>query len=467
MNYSDFDKIEQDEWSLGNSCFEKQSTSKVIGFHWVEKGASERQKKYIVSCTNCAKDPELHGDGLYSMTKTNLLAGNVPCGCSKKPCWSALQYKVLAGRKLACHSLLLTGLCWNGTTKKSVVHWSCPRHGTSDETALCNVLNGPEKTHCKVCTSEKVSRGLSMTGEDIRRVLIEKGHDEGIVIGESKGNGRKKTLAYYCPRCDEKFTASRESLLNGNKPCRCSGNKTLSKKEMELAARAITEEKGLSFLNITFNGSTKRCKVTYLCDDCGEVTVGYHSLKRRLFNGCSCSVSHPNKRSEQELLSAIGDNLYGFDFIGRDDDNWKNVKLSCKKHGSFSRPISDVISGDYNCDLCGMFSETTSAYVHVVEDNGLPVAIKFGITKNPVLRISQQNKKNLLKMKNIAVWRFQDKHSCFSAEKECKVELECGTVSKHDLQDGHTETTHIKNLDRIIEIYENHGGKRINTNEER
>lgn len=40
--------------------------------------------------------------------------------------------------------------------------------------------------------------------------------------------------------------------------------------------------------------------------------------------------------------------------------------------------------------------------------------------------------------------------------------LETGVVSKSDMQDGFSETTHVNNLDRVIRIFESNGGVRLN-----
>lgn len=63
----------------------------------------ERQKRvklYSCHCSECAKDPELFGDAMFRSLKSGLVnLGQLPCGCSKKPKWTADQYRILISRK--------------------------------------------------------------------------------------------------------------------------------------------------------------------------------------------------------------------------------------------------------------------------------------------------------------------------------------------------------------------------------
>lgn len=61
-------------------------------------------------------------------------------------------------------------------------------------------------------------------------------------------------------------------------------------------------------------------------------------------------------------------------------------------------------------------------------------------------------------MRNHSIWEFPSKKHCRDAENECKRELECGVLSKEDMPDGWTETTHVYNLGRIKDTYAKHGG---------
>ena len=86
------------------------------------------------------------------------------------------------------------------------------------------------------------------------------------------------------------------------------------------------------------------------------------------------------------------------------------------------------------------------------------IAIKFGIANNSFQRLKSQNRRSVYQINNHLIYKFPNIDSCKSAEKECKAVLVCGVVSRSDVPDGHTETTYSNNLERVVEIYEKHGG---------
>ena len=109
---------------------------------------------------------------------------------------------------------------------------------------------------------------------------------------------------------------------------------------------------------------------------------------------------------------------------------------------------------------CSCSKNQKIAYINLICDNDRPVAVKFGITNNVGTRIYLQNKKSVYKVDNIDFWTFSESKACKLAERECRESLDCGILSKEEMEDGHTETTYLYNIDKIIEIYESRGGIR-------
>ena len=56
------------------------------------------------------------------------------------------------------------------------------------------------------------------------------------------------------------------------------------------------------------------------------------------------------------------------------------------------------------------------------------------------------------------VWEFPNVDSCKNAEKEVKKSLYCGIFTKAEIPDGWTETTSIKSIEQIIQIYKKYNG---------
>jgi len=67
----------------------KHSHISVIGWDGISK--RQTQKLYDVYCSKCAKDFELHGNGIFKQTKYEFIKGQSVCGCVKNYRWSEQQ----------------------------------------------------------------------------------------------------------------------------------------------------------------------------------------------------------------------------------------------------------------------------------------------------------------------------------------------------------------------------------------
>lgn len=67
----------------------------VIGISHVDK---RKVTHFKVECSECAKDPELFGEGVFISRKDNLENGKCPCGCSKTYRHSQQQFITLINR---------------------------------------------------------------------------------------------------------------------------------------------------------------------------------------------------------------------------------------------------------------------------------------------------------------------------------------------------------------------------------
>ena len=82
---------------------ENEHTGKKFGLNkqltvlgWSGKYRSTRV--YILTCSVCAEDPELFGEGYFKSTLPNLVSGRTPCGCAKSRKWSEDEYQIQAKR---------------------------------------------------------------------------------------------------------------------------------------------------------------------------------------------------------------------------------------------------------------------------------------------------------------------------------------------------------------------------------
>ena len=100
-------------------------------------------------------------------------------------------------------------------------------------------------------------------------------------------------------------------------------------------------------------------------------------------------------------------------------------------------------------------------YINAVSDFGTVIALKFGVAIDSGSRIKQQKRSCKLDVENMVVYRFESHRACMDAEIMVSKSMECGVISRSDMPDGYTETTYVRNYDRICEIFSESGGLKV------
>lgn len=137
---------------------------------------------------------------------------------------------------------------------------------------------------------------------------------------------------------------------------------------------------------------------------------------------------------------------------------WFNVYCS-ECNTEYESLVSCLKLGQKNC-LCKRENQKF-AYINLVYDGEIPVAVKFGITSNYILRQKHQSVNSRYTIEAYALWEFDSKYEARFAEKECLEIFDCAILKKEDFKDGYTETTSIKNLEKIEDVYRKHYGKDV------
>jgi len=106
---------------------------------------------FKVTCTECSKDPELFPDECFVSTKGNLINGQKPCGCSKKPEWKYWQFLILA-RRAAKGRFIIHGFNGDFKNAKTKLNLECLKDGHKWTARINNVINGG--TGCPKCKYE-------------------------------------------------------------------------------------------------------------------------------------------------------------------------------------------------------------------------------------------------------------------------------------------------------------------------
>lgn len=196
-------------------------------------------------------------------------------------------------------------------------------------------------------------------------------------------------------------------------------------------------------------------KVEVTCKNDHVTTMTPTSIKRGI--GCSvCAGNNPHK-SKEDLLSLI--HSIGYKVTSEYKGTHVNMGFICIVGHEFSMTPKNIKSGQ-RCSVCrGNLQKM--AYINSILDNGNAIAVKFGIatSADARLRSLSANNKNV-EIKRIGVWLFPSVEKCRKAEREVKSRLDTGVLSKIYMPDGHSETTSLKNIDEIIDIYVKNGGIR-------
>lgn len=97
---------------------------------------------FKVTCTDCSKDKELFPDGYFVITKSNLVRGRKPCGCSKSPKWEEWQYLILARRVGEKKGFIVHSFAEEFHDRYTKLNLECLKDGHKWTASIDNIING-------------------------------------------------------------------------------------------------------------------------------------------------------------------------------------------------------------------------------------------------------------------------------------------------------------------------------------
>ncbi|AFC21953.1 endonuclease [Cronobacter phage vB_CsaM_GAP32] len=291
---------------------------------------------------------------------------------------------------------------------------------------------------------------------------------------------KKTKLLLTCEHGHTWNSTSVENFLRTSTGCpKCSGTKKLTQDE---AVENVTSK--CLELNYKFEPfiyiCAKKTLLTLTCNN-GHTwnTTTYHKLLQANKNyGCckkcgSMKASEKQRFPSEEVIEKVQLRCEELNYKCEPFEYISSVKtklhLTCDKGHSWNTTICrDFLNGS-SCPICKGHSQTI-AYINLINDGDISIGLKYGIESTKGRRSKQQNYSTAFEIKRIKSFKFGSVDSCKNAESECKKifqeeNIRCckkkGILSKKELPDGYTETTYIKNIDKIIEIYKKHGGVEI------
>lgn len=431
MNYSDFgvtcaEELEQDEWSLTRPTFETPKGGVLTVVGW--KGKRGSLKYYVTTCNICKNDSELFGQACFSILKNRLVKGVIPCGCSVHPRWSEEQYKIRVEREVKIRGYAFKG--WGGVFEgaKTRCSLTCPEHGVWNTTSIHRFFRGDGCPRCADKIRIPHLRVPHLCRLDLKPNLredsfhIKKFMSFGSFLpgtefwrSENKDKNGQGYWKYTCPKCSHDeyvkaglcngvFEGHYSSIGRGCLACRCSSLYKWTQEQKEF------------------------------------------QIKLEMSERSEAGISH-------------------LQFVGWDrEKGYVNSKSRfifwCEEHGEQITSANIFLSRSCGCPQCAGNNQG-QAYINIVEDAATPVAVKFGIANDAKKRLRQQNRTNVFRSRQIFVWEFSSVTHCKAAERECKQTLKTGVISSREMKDGWTETVSVLDLEKVIAIYEKHGGKRI------
>lgn len=393
-------EVVEDSWAKKHEYFGVDNHLKVVGV--IKNLGTPRNKYCIVECSVCAKDEELHGTGHFKVLKSSLVHGSLPCACSGHYCWNEQQYATLCTREAnKCGYKFSEWSTEYKTPKSTKLSLSCKDHGLWETTSIQNFIhNGRGCPECGKKSGKLVS--LSRRIEQIQALCMDTPHTFISVLGDFMGAFTRVEMSCELHGAWE---ATIHSICNKKSFCfECSVDKRAKNKTLSK-----------------------------------EIMVAKF-MKSGAF--------HP-QTSFKKVGSRNGKAL------------WSVLCPECG--GSGESTLDNLQQGKRPC-MCSKANRQLEAYIHLVKDNDITIALKFGVSRNSSSRRKTQDYYCIFDVKPHSVYTFPSVKSCRSAERECKHTLLCGIVSKDEMSDGYTETTSPFNIDKIIEIYKKYGGELMEHN---
>lgn len=166
----------------------------VVGWNGERQSGN---KLYSCHCSECAKDPELHGNAIFKSLKSSLVNGRIPCGCSKQPKWSAVQYRVLLKRKAEGK---YSAVVPEGAKASTNVSCRCNADGCGHEweAQINNLLNND--TTCNKCRYKAQALPEDVAVENVLKICSEKNFQFIGFKGGWNGVQSKLLLTCHCGR---------------------------------------------------------------------------------------------------------------------------------------------------------------------------------------------------------------------------------------------------------------------------
>lgn len=249
--------------------------------------------KQVIKCSECCKDSELYGDGLFIISANHLNMQILPCGCGNyRP--TKEQYKIKIKRVLSDGPLEFVDFKYPYTKGSTKCIISCPTHGLWD-TASINYLINRKLTGCPQCAYDTLGDNTRKNDEEMIREFREVGgHGDRVLFNRSERKNKSGKKIYWNMTCDVCGITSEitgTDIKRGSKPCICGRNR-------QTLAYIMLVKDGLNYLGLKFG-------ITYNLEKRLKELNKNNNLSIELFSAWQFSDTKSCRAAEKECLSSL------------------------------------------------------------------------------------------------------------------------------------------------------------------
>lgn len=176
------------------------------------------RRTIAVRCSECAKDPEMYGGGVYNFDATAVKNKTAICGCSRNYSHS-MQQNTVRFRRL-CESKNMTFMGFKGEYKgaNSVLIVKCNVDGYEWAPQVQAFL---KQTVCTRCAKRGSETHRESTSRLIKRFMATGSYPEGTEFVRHNEPGLWSLICPTCSHNGERFKTTLPQLSNGARPCNC------------------------------------------------------------------------------------------------------------------------------------------------------------------------------------------------------------------------------------------------------
>lgn len=290
------------------------------------------------------------------------------------------------------------------------------------------------------------------------------------ILGVCGTSGKKKIHAVKCKICEKDpelfgdglFKVYAPHLRRGTLPCACASKNFYSEREYEVLIKRSLSLRGFTFIGWATAYNSVDPKIIISCGNHSDKSVKLREVLKGKFGCIVCVNSSKKKSFEDKVQQLIDLKFYSEGTRFSIDSNPRNPEYNYWR--VYCPDCDTEYSSIFNNLLrlkkgCSCVSDTRYAYILEISDEKGLVALKFGISCNPLERHNRIQLSSDFNLHTIGIYEFPDVNSCRTAEYACKRMLNTRVLSKQEMSDGYTETTGLENLENIKSIYYSHGGE--------